>query len=118
MLSRLPTHATGLICNHLFVRCFKNHPLAPGLKVHSSALPAEPSVSYMMLFKTPPPYTCCLMGHTHFNFSVPYLHLLQEDPRGQLDQAAPRDLGGHRGQLGLADLSRPREDRQFRLNTA
>lgn len=63
------------------------------------------------------PFTHCLPGHIHSNCSIPYLHLLPEDPRGRLVQGGPQDLGGHLGQLGLVDLSHPREDRQFRLTT-
>ena len=84
------------------------------LRGHSTALPAKSSFSYTLLFKTPPFHP--LPGHTPSKSSVPYLRLLQEDPRDRLVQGAPRDLGGHLGQQGLVDLSRPREDRQFGLS--
>lgn len=42
---------------------------------------------------------------------LPYLHLLQGAPQGQLDQGAPQGPGDHLGQPGLVDLSRPEKER-------
>lgn len=53
------------------------------------------------------------MGHS--GFALPYLHLLQGDPQGQLDPGAPQDPGDRLGQLGLVGLSRPREYRRSQV---
>lgn len=45
--------------------------------------------------------------------SVPYLHLLQEGPRGQPDRGVPQDPGDRLGQRGLGALSRPKEERRY-----
>lgn len=51
-------------------------------------------------------------GRRVSQFPLPYLRLLPEGPRGQLDRGAPQDPGGRLGQLGLGALSRPTEERR------
>lgn len=46
-----------------------------------------------------------------FSKFLPCLRLHQGDPQGQRDRGAPRDPADRLGQLGLVDLSRPKEER-------
>ena len=123
--SKSPPDMSEISFITIICELFRNHPLTPRTSDGSmgSLCRQSPYIACIPWFKRNSPagsdlpalakLGCAWSRLGDFSeFFLPYLHLLQGDPQGQLDQGAPRDPVDRLGQLGLVDLSRPKEERR------